>query len=974
VKVVDFLNTIFVTEDRSYPVEPGWYSTPDDPNLGPRDIGRDSILTVTAVDTNHYYDPRSYLDPSLHPRLTYEWWPINPETKTFNFSSGLLRWITVDTIPVDDQFDNTTQNPRDLAEGYLIFRGKPLNPYVVPGGETVVVRASNYPPHARTLDSLKALNVDPDLISKFINLFPPYFHASKYDDENARYAQQDTIDLGFDYQSKEYAFRIFVVDSTPRWLDEGYNETVTRRVDRQGTTETVVEYKGSEFPCGQTTDDPPKQIANLTDKLRFKVDFNTDDEWEDYWAENFHVRLDTRLNQNPVRGGWDFRYGKTAYGFMNVAIRLDDTTVIDTTVYDKDMDGLDDDMVIEQSRPEWMADRFLHQYPEKFDNNNVQIDPDPDPNGEYLTSWAQINIRVHGDTARRLLTPPNQINGKMNLDTVFTLVVNDGHGGLNYMPVPVYINVAPTILTTSLPAAKEDYDYNPQLLDSSRMIKVFDPNFDQTHKFELIYANDQRTSIPKDACFPEAGSWDLTGLKTTPEWLKINAESGLLYGKPGIKDAPRNEKVTVLVTDQYNLTDLKVLDLRVDSTNHLPQLFAAPNVRCVDINKPYVDTLWVKDRDLMRGRQTGDPTETLTFRVIEPLSGLTISPTTISGIRTNDTVKIVISSSSFNVPPDPDGKVTIKVEVTDASGMKDTLIYRLQLSEATDFISCLDIRNYLGASQVLCWGTAPRNASTGDGEDANPLGRLDSNFCEFELPPLPPGDVFDARWEIPTRSGTHRNIFPRAPSAIENYNIYKGKFQAGGVDGNTSPAYPITISWDMNDVPDKTDNTRNPSGATWYLRDAVSPGTIWNVNMKTGGATLLQTVAEVTITGSICTLTIKSNQYEGFYIMYDWASPVEPIAGLPTEYSIVKVSPNPYNTGTATIQYGLPKSSRVKIDIYDALGNMVASIFDGTMSAGYQTVQWNGKDISGMDVPSGAYSCRLSAGGSTSAYPIVIIK
>jgi len=81
--------------------------------------------------------------------------------------------------------------------------------------------------------------------------------------------------------------------------------------------------------------------ANLTNKLRFQVDFNTDDELEDLAAET----LDPR--------GWDFRYGKTAYGFMNIAIRNrdwwnnpGDTAVIDTTIYDQNMDGRNDESVI----------------------------------------------------------------------------------------------------------------------------------------------------------------------------------------------------------------------------------------------------------------------------------------------------------------------------------------------------------------------------------------------------------------------------------------------------------------------------------------------------------------------------------------------------------------------------------------------------------------------------------------------------
>jgi hypothetical protein len=73
------------------------------------------------------------------------------------------------------------------------------------------------------------------------------------------------------------------------------------------------DYVPSVYTCGKTA--TGKLKANLTDRLRFKVDFNTDDELEDSWA------LD-----------WDYRYGRTSYGFMNIAMRGGDTP--DTVVFE----------------------------------------------------------------------------------------------------------------------------------------------------------------------------------------------------------------------------------------------------------------------------------------------------------------------------------------------------------------------------------------------------------------------------------------------------------------------------------------------------------------------------------------------------------------------------------------------------------------------------------------------------------------
>jgi len=280
------------------------------------------------MDTNKYFDPRSFLLPNEYSRLPYHW-SVDPY-------SAVARWLLVDTIPAGDQ---TVSNPKDNALGYLVFRGRPINPYVVPGGESVTVRAENYPPTARVIDSLKAIGAPQDTIDKFIYIFAPYLNAYKYDVENARFLQQDTILNGSRYYT-EYSFKIFVVDSVPRFMDwvatpeeaENQAETIYKRIDRAGTNVVpYVIYKPSVYTCGMTSDGKLK--ANLTNKLRFQVDFNTDDELEDQAA----------VTLNP--SGWDFRFGKTAYGFMNIAIRNrdwwnspGDTAVIDTTTYDKDFD------------------------------------------------------------------------------------------------------------------------------------------------------------------------------------------------------------------------------------------------------------------------------------------------------------------------------------------------------------------------------------------------------------------------------------------------------------------------------------------------------------------------------------------------------------------------------------------------------------------------------------------------------------
>ncbi|MER3328378.1 MAG: hypothetical protein RIF34_02280, partial [Candidatus Kapaibacterium sp.] len=191
----DFTNRIFVTEDRSYP---GNYAD-----------GRDSILAITAVDSNNFYDPRHLADADNYTALTYTWdVPSN---------SGLANWLQADTI-----YSSNANNIKDKANGYVVLKGHPVNPYVVPGGEKVAVSAANYPPHYRTLDSMVASGLfTQEQIDKFIETFGPYFNAGSYDVDRARYLQQDTIDVaGMNGWKTEYEFELFVVDQPPVYLNK----------------------------------------------------------------------------------------------------------------------------------------------------------------------------------------------------------------------------------------------------------------------------------------------------------------------------------------------------------------------------------------------------------------------------------------------------------------------------------------------------------------------------------------------------------------------------------------------------------------------------------------------------------------------------------------------------------------------------------------------------------------------------------
>ncbi len=85
---------------------------------------------------------------------------------------------------------------------------------------------------------------------------------------------------------------------------------------------------------------------------------------------------------------------------------------------------------------------------------------------------------------------------------------------------------------------------------------------------------------------------------------------------------------------------------------------------------------------------------------------------------------------------------------------------------------------------------------------------------------------------------------------------------------------------------------------------------------------------------------------------------------MPQAFSLSPNYPNPFN-GETTIEYALPQSAFVRLTIYNVLGQQVRVLANEAQEAGYQTLTWNGKNDFGVEVASGVYLLRFSAGENT---------
>ena len=94
---------------------------------------------------------------------------------------------------------------------------------------------------------------------------------------------------------------------------------------------------------------------------------------------------------------------------------------------------------------------------------------------------------------------------------------------------------------------------------------------------------------------------------------------------------------------------------------------------------------------------------------------------------------------------------------------------------------------------------------------------------------------------------------------------------------------------------------------------------------------------------------------------------------LPRTYELAQNYPNPFNPST-TIRFDLPSAGRVRLDIYNLLGERIRTLVDEVLEAGFQKATWDGMNHAGAQVVSGVYFYRLEAEGYRSTRKMILMR
>lgn len=100
---------------------------------------------------------------------------------------------------------------------------------------------------------------------------------------------------------------------------------------------------------------------------------------------------------------------------------------------------------------------------------------------------------------------------------------------------------------------------------------------------------------------------------------------------------------------------------------------------------------------------------------------------------------------------------------------------------------------------------------------------------------------------------------------------------------------------------------------------------------------------------------------------------VSPWTKLPNRFMLEQNYPNPFNQVT-TIEYNVPSSAQVTIEIFNMLGQKVRTLVNENKSAGTYRIEWNGNDETGQSASTGVYLYRFSAGDIVQTKKMLLLK
>jgi hypothetical protein len=215
-----------------------------------------------------------------------------------------------------------------------------------------------------------------------------------------------------------------------------------------------------------------------------------------------------------------------------------------------------------------------------------------------------------------------------------------------------------------------------------------------------------------------------------------------------------------------------------------------------------------------------------------------------------------------------------------------------------------------------------------------------------------------------------------------NYEIYYKRSSDGGTswgadqrltDNPANSQFPsVAVSGSLVHV--VWWDARNWNNDEIYYKRSIDGGVSWEADTRLTIGSGPSEFPSVTVSGSVVHV-VWNDDRDGNWEIYYKRDPTGNTVGIipigniiPDGYSLAQNYPNPFNPSTK-IKFDVPKSSFVRLTVYDVLGREVSSLVNQQLQPGTYEYEFNAAALN-----SGTYFYKFSSDGFSEIKKMILIK
>ncbi len=232
------------------------------------------------------------------------------------------------------------------------------------------------------------------------------------------------------------------------------------------------------------------------------------------------------------------------------------------------------------------------------------------------------------------------------------------------------------------------------------------------------------------------------------------------------------------------------------------------------------------------------------------------------------------------------------------------------------------------------------------------------------------GPETSGKWEIdfynyiPTGKTGYFNALAQFIAAQEwGLEVYFNASAAGSLNAGGNLAATFTYSYDTWVLNQVIVDLDNDLAEYWYNGTMVYS---WQWTLGASGTPISNMLAADDFFGAAATDEMYVDDYQVMQLTAPTG--IETSTTSPETFNLAQNYPNPFNP-TTTITYSVPQAGKIKLAVYNLLGQEVAVLVNGEVNAGMHQAEFNAKSL-----PSGAYFYRLQSESSVSVKKMLLLK